>query len=288
MAIKDILVQVDGGKSAPARYAVAAELARTHSAHVTGLCLAIEPAVPATILGMVPPELIATQREAVREQGETVIAEFRLALERTGTSGEGRLVQVRDFDAVDVFIQHGRHSDVVILGQQDPSDILPVPLGFAADVLMGCGRPGIVIPYIGTSPVWGRQVLVAWDGGREAARAVHDAMPLLERADSVTVLSVNPDLSIDERRDPGADISLHLARHGVKVTAARTIAQETSVGHVILETSVSDVLLADIAENGIDLLVMGAYGHSRLREWVLGGVTRDLLAHMTVPVFLSH
>jgi nucleotide-binding universal stress UspA family protein len=74
----------------------------------------------------------------------------------------------------------------------------------------------------------------------------------------------------------------------VKVTAARTIARETSVGDVILETSVSDVILADIAENGIDLLVMGAYGHSRLREWVLGGVTRDLLAHMTVPVFLSH
>ena len=111
MAIKDILVQVDGGKSAPARYAAAIELARTHSAHLTGLCLAIEPTVPVTILGMVPPEAVATQREAVREQGETAIAQFRLALERAAISGEGRIVQVRDFDAVDVFIQHGRHRD---------------------------------------------------------------------------------------------------------------------------------------------------------------------------------
>ncbi|HUL09201.1 MAG TPA: universal stress protein [Candidatus Acidoferrum sp.] len=288
MAIKDILVQVDGGKSAPARYAAAIELARTHDAHLTGLCLAIEQAVPVTILGMVPAEAIAAQREAVREQGEAAIARFRLALERAGISGEGRLVPVRDFDAVDVFVQHGRHSDLVILGQQDPADFLPVARSFPADVVMGCGRPGVVIPYIGTPPIFGQHVLIAWDGGREAARAVNDAMPVLERAHSVTVLCVNPDLSSDERRDPGADISLHLARHGVKVTAARTIARETSVGHVIVDTSISDVMLADIAENGIDLLVMGAYGHSRLREWVLGGVTRDLLAHMTVPVFLSH
>ena len=288
MAIKDILVQVDGGKSAPARYAAGIELARTHSAHLTGLCLAIESGIPVTMLGIVPAEAIAAQREVAREQGETVIAQFRLALERAGISGEGRIVQVRAFEAVDVFIQHSRHSDLIILGQQDPSDSLPVAQTFPADVLMGCGRPGIVIPYIGTSPEFGRHVLVAWDGGREAARAANDAMPLLERAHSVTVLSVNPDLSSEGKRDPCADISLHLARHGVKVTAARTIARATTLGHVILETSVSDVILADIADNGIDLLVMGAYGHSRLREWVLGGVTRDLLAHMTVPVFLSH
>jgi nucleotide-binding universal stress UspA family protein len=279
MAIKDILVQVDGAKSAPARYAAAIESAQTHGAHLTGLCLAIEPPVPATILGMVPPDAIASQRETIREQAETAMADFRLTVERLGVHGEGRIVQVLDLDAVDVFVQHARHSDLVMLGQQDPIDFSPLGRTFATDVVMGCGRPAIIIPFIGMPPVLGRHVLVAWDGGREAARAANDALPILKRAHAVTVLSVNPDVTSDGKRDAGADISLHLARHGVKATAARTIARETSVG---------DVILADIADNSIDLLVMGAYGHSRLREWALGGVTHHILAHMTVPVLLSH
>jgi nucleotide-binding universal stress UspA family protein len=279
MAIKDILVQVDGARSAPARYAAAIESAQTHGAHLTGLCLAIEPPVPATILGMVPPDAIASQRETIREQAETAMADFRLTVERFGVHGEGRIVQVLDLDAVDVFVQHARHSDLVMLGQQDPIDFSPLGRTFATDVVMGCGRPAIIIPFIGMPPVLGRHVLVAWDGGREAARAVNDALPILKQAHAVTVLSVNPDVTSDGKRDAGADISLHLARHGVKATAARTISRETSVG---------DVILADIADNTIDLLVMGAYGHSRLREWTLGGVTRHILAHMTVPVLLSH
>ncbi len=280
MAIKDILVQVDGAKSAPARYAAAIDMAQTHGAHLTGLCLAVETPVPATVLGMVPPEAIAGQRDIIRQQAETAMADFRLTVERVGVPGEGRIVQVLDFDAVGVFVQHARHSDVVILGQPDPIDFLPLGQHFAADIVMGCGRPSIIIPFIGAPPVLGQRVLVAWDGGREAARAVNDALPLLERAHTVTVLSVNPDMAGDGgRREPGADISLHLARHGVKVTAARTIAREISVG---------DAILADLAENSIDLLVMGAYGHSRLREWVFGGVTRHILTHMTAAVLMSH
>ena len=121
-------------------------------------------------------------------------------------------------------------------------------------------------------------MLVAWGGGREASWATHDALPILERSDSVTVLSINSDTSSNgDRRDPGADISLHLARHGVKTTAAWTVA-----------ISVGDAILADIADNGIDLLVMGAYGRSRLREVVLGGVMHHLLEHMTAPVLMSH
>lgn len=279
MTIKDILVQVDGGKTAPARYAAAIGLAQAHGAHLTGLCLAVEPPVPSTILGMVPPEAMASQRDVVREQAEAAIAQFRLAVEKAGLPGEGRIVQVLDFDAVEVFVTHARHCDLAILGQQDPADFLPLRPDFPADVLMSCGRPGIVVPFSGTPPTLGQRVLVAWDGGREAARAVNDAMPLLERAHSVAVLSVNPEGTGNGDREPGADIALHLARHGVKVAAARTVARETSVG---------DVILAEIADSGIDLLVMGAYGHSRLREWALGGVTRHILAHMTVPVLMSH
>jgi nucleotide-binding universal stress UspA family protein len=279
MAIKDILVQVDGAKSAPARYAAAIELAQTHDAFLTGLCLAVEPPVPATVMGMVPPEAMANQREVVLELAESAMAQYRLLVERAGVSGEGRIVQVLDFDALDVFVQHARHCDLAIVGQQDPVDFQPLGRDFPADVAMASGRPVIIMPFIGAPPVVGQRVLVAWDGGREATRAVNDALPLLKRAHSVTVLAVNPDVTSEGQRDAGADISLHLARHGVKVTAARTIARETPVG---------DVILADIADNSIDLLVMGAYGHTRLREWILGGVTRHILAHMTIPVFMSH
>jgi nucleotide-binding universal stress UspA family protein len=280
MAIKDVLVQVDGSKTAAARFAAAIDLAQTHGAHLTGLCLAVEPPVPATILGMIPPDLLTNQKQAVLEQAETATAQFRVAVEAAGVRGESRIVQVLELDAVDVFIQHARHADLAILSQADPEEMSALGRQFAADFLMGSGRPVIVIPYIGPAPTLGQRVLVAWDGGREATRAVNDSLPLLKRAHMVTVLSVNPDVSSDAgRRDPGADISLHLARHGVKVTAARTVARETST---------SDVILADIADNGIDLLVMGAYGHSRLRELVLGGVTRHLLDHMTVPVLMSH
>jgi nucleotide-binding universal stress UspA family protein len=203
-----------------------------------------------------------------------------VAVEAAGLPGESRIVRTLDLDAADVFIQHARHADLTILSQADPEEMSALRGQFTADVLMGSGRPAIVIPYIGPAPTLGQRILIAWDGGREATRAVNDALPLLKRAQAVTVLSVNPDVSSNgDRRDPGADISLHLARHGVNVTAARTVAREISVG---------DVILADIADNGIDLLVMGAYGHSRLRELVLGGVTRHLLEHMTAPVLMSH
>ena len=280
MAIKDVLVQVDGSRTAAARVAAAIDLAQTHGAHLIGLCLAVEPPVPATIFGLMPPDLLTSQRKAILEQAETATALFRVAVEAAGLSGEGRIVQVPDLDAGDVFIQHVRHADLVILSQADPEEMSPLRSELTTDILMGSGRPAIVIPYIGPAPTLGQRVLVAWDGGREATRAVNDSLPLLKRAHSVTVLSVNPDVSSNgDRRDPGADISLHLARHGIKVTAARTVARKTSIG---------DVILADIADTSIDLLVMGAYGHSRLRELVLGGVTRHLLEHMTVPVLMSH
>jgi nucleotide-binding universal stress UspA family protein len=122
--------------------------------------------------------------------------------------------------------------------------------------------------------------MIAWDSGREAARAVNDALPVLEQATAVTVLSVNPRPGIDlHGEEPGADIALHLSRHGVKVEVQQTQVEEINVG---------DTVLSRLADLGCDLLVMGAYGHSRLREVVLGGVTRTLFESMTVPVLMSH
>ena len=280
MPLKDLLVQVDGSRSAPARYEAAIRLAQDHGAHLTGLCLGVDVPIPASFMGMVPPEIVENQHQAIREEAETATVRFRSATEKAGLSGDCRIIQGFAPDAIDALIEHVRHVDLGILGQSDPDEPSPLGDAFIAEVAMACGRPIMAIPYVGASATLGQRVLVAWDGGREAARAVNDALPILERAQSVSVLCVNPSMSSDSgRRDPGADISLHLARHGVTVEASRTVSREVSVG---------DVLLGEIASNSIDLLVMGAYGHSRLREFILGGVTRELLQHMTAPLLMSH
>jgi nucleotide-binding universal stress UspA family protein len=280
MAIKDLLVQIDGSTHATPRLAAAIELAQTYGAHLTGLCLAVEPPIPAEIPRFMPADVLASQRKAVLEQAETAAARFRLKIEAAGVLGECRVVEVQSLEATNVFVRHARHADLAILSQADPEEVSPLGRQFPADVVMSSGRPAIVIPYVGPAATLGRRVLIGWNGSREAARAVNDALPILRLAQSVTVLSVNPDEpSGGERRDPGADISLHLARHGVIVTAAQTIAREIPA---------ADAILNAIADAGFDLLVMGAYGRPRLREMILGGVTQIVLEHMTVPVFMSH
>jgi nucleotide-binding universal stress UspA family protein len=148
------------------------------------------------------------------------------------------------------------------------------------DVLMGGGGPVLVVPHYGTYAKVGERVAIAWDASPTAARAVRYAMPLLAKASKVMVLAVNPEHSgARHGQVPGTDIALHLARHGVKA--------ETEVSHSD-EISVGDMVLSRSFDLGADLLVMGAYGHARLREVLLGGVTRHILAHMTCPVMMSH
>ncbi len=147
-------------------------------------------------------------------------------------------------------------------------------------VAFASGRPVLVVPYAGHFESVGGRVLIGWNATREAARAVNDAMPLLAIADAVTVLTIDPRAGPDAHGElPGADISLHLARHGVKADIERTVSADIPVG---------DVLLSRAADLGAELLVTGAYGHSRVRELLLGGATRALLRSMTVPVLMSH
>ena len=142
------------------------------------------------------------------------------------------------------------------------------------------GRPILVVPNVGNFADLGRRVVIGWNASREAARAVNDAMPLLTAAETVTVLTIDPREGPRAHGElPGADISLHLARHGVKAEIERTASADLPVG---------EVLLSRVADLGADLLVMGAYGHSRARELLLGGATRSLLRSMTLPVLMSH
>jgi nucleotide-binding universal stress UspA family protein len=176
---------------------------------------------------------------------------------------------------------HARYADLAILGQLDPeraeTDLLrPRP----EQVALASGRPVLIVPYAGHFDNVGRRVLIAWNATREAARAVSDSMPLLTSAALVTVLTIDPREGPHGHGEiPGADIALHLARHGVKTETERTISAGLPVG---------EALLSRAADLGADLIVMGAYGHSRVRELLLGGATRSMLRSMTVPVLMSH
>lgn len=278
MPYKNLLVHLDDSDAGQGRVAAAIALAQAHEAHLTGLYVGIEPALPGTIGSEVPPEFLRGLEAKVEQQVEAAKERFTRQAEREGLTADCRTAVASYMRVPGTVALHARYADLAIVGQPETEGAAFENPNVAEGVVMAAGRPILIIPYIGAGEAIGRRVLVAWDGGREATRAVNDALPLLERAHAVTVLTINPSKGRHGER-PGADLGLHLARHGIRVDVAHIEARDLSVG---------DALLSRAADDGADLLVMGAYGHSRMREWVLGGATRQILGEMTVPVFMSH
>jgi nucleotide-binding universal stress UspA family protein len=196
---------------------------------------------------------------------------------RNGISAESRRLDVSLAGAAQTFGRIARRFDLSMVRQAEPGKSPLEELVIEA-ALFDAGRPVLVVPYIQKAPLALDRVLVCWDGGRSAARAVGDAMPFLRHAKAVEVLVVQGDAGKSDEI-PGADVGEHLARHGLKVDVERIVATEGKVG---------DTILSHAADAGADFLVMGGYGHSRLREFILGGVTRGILGTMTVPVLMSH
>jgi len=275
MAIKDLLVYVDSDEACPSRIDVAVMLAGSHQAHLTGLHVITPPVIPAAIATEFGSTFQEMQMKRLRQAAAELERRFRAKAEAGPViQAEWRLAEG---DIAATATLHARYFDLTVVGQgldiEEPAALRSLPEHLALAV----GRPVLVVPRYGTFRTLGEHVLVAWNGSREATRAVGDAMPLLERARRVTVLSIDPQDPAGRR--PGADIALHLARHGIKVEASDTPGTDITVG---------DVILSYAADRGVDLMVMGAYGHTRMREMLLGGVTRHLLQHMTVPVLMSH
>lgn len=283
MPYKDILVHLDATEPCLRRLDLAVALAQRHGAHLTGLyVLDLVPwiaAIAHTYPGQVEYlESYAKMRKEALERAARVEARFREHLRRDDLQGEWRFIESLPAETVAL---HARYADLAIVGQINPEER---PDGNAAripeEVLFASGRPVLVVPYAGHFKSAGENVLVAWKATPEAARALNDALPILERAKKVTVLTVNPERGVDQETGiPAADIAHHLACHGVTVEAAITVADDISAG---------DVLLNWAADGGADLLVMGGYGHSRVKELVLGGATRQILQQMTVPVLMAH
>ena len=281
MSYKDLLVVLDSETASRGRMDLAAALAERFAAHLVGLYPLPIPEAPRHFGYYDPARLDPFFRE-LREKSQEVCEKERDAFEHAanlrGLSAEWRVAAV---GAESDPALHARYVDLTILGQLDPdrgdADLIrPRP----ELVALASGRPVLVVPYAGHFETVGRRVLIGWNATREATRAVNDAMPMLTAADLVTVLTIDAREGPDAHGElPGADISLHLARHGVKATIERTVAAGIPAG---------DVLLSRAADLGADLLVIGAYGHSRVRELLLGGATRSILRSMTLPVLMSH
>lgn len=278
MTLKNLLVHLDDSPACAGRLAAAIDLAHAYEAHLTGLHVAVDPVLPGGARGEVPLQFLAALEEQTEQRAQAVMARFAEAVEKEGLTADSRTERGPAIQVADIVSLHARYADLVILGQPEPEPPRDVDSHLAENVILSSGRPALVVPYIGAGKSLGRRVLVAWDAGREAARAVNDALPFLRRADKVSILVISPHKG-DHGPEPGADIALHLARHGVRAEAQHLAADDLSVGNA---------LLSRLADLDIDLLVMGAYGHSRLREWVLGGATREIFQQMTVPVLMSH
>ena len=276
MSYKTILVHVDGGKRCPARVDVAIRLARRYDAHLVGLH-ALAPFEPP---GYVMAEMGPAIMEAQRLVAATEIARTESEFAKQASAAGLRNVEWRTAidDLIEAVTLHARYADLVVIGQTEAADDARVPSDFPEQLVLAAGRPVLMVPSAGSFPTLGKRILVAWNGSREATRAVTDAIPLLQQADDVHIMAVNPKAA-RHGAVPGADIGLYLARHGVRVEV------KTDHGAGI---DAGNELLSRAADLDADLIVMGGYGHSRLKEWVLGGVTRTILESMTAPVLMSH
>ncbi len=280
MAYRNILLHVDNLKAAAGRLQAAVAVAQAHEAHLTGLSLTATAYMPTYVAAGLPSDILQIQRNLAMERAEAARSAFEKAVELATITTESRIESCIEHESAAVVNLHARYADLVIVGQVDPDEPPSGGESFVEDVVMGAGRPVLVVPYIGAGRASAKRVTVAWDAGREAARAVTDAMPFLTRAEHVTVLVVNPERGPEAHGEqPGYDIGVLLARHGVNTEVHQSESPDISVG---------DEILSRVADDGSDLLVMGAYGHTRLRELVLGGATRSILEEMTVPVLMSH
>jgi nucleotide-binding universal stress UspA family protein len=277
--IKDIALHLSTRTSDSGSIDYAVSVASAFEAHLAGIAFALDPFIPPTmgIGDMVPAAWIDDQRAEAQASAKAAIARFEEAARRNGISAESWSINSSLAGAAETFGRIAARFDLSIVRQAEPGKA-PLEGLVVEAALFDAGRPVLVVPYIHKDALKLDRVMVCWDGGRHAARAVGDAMPFLRRAKAVEVVIVRGDAGKGDEI-PGADIGEHLARHGLKVDVKRIVAADGDV---------PETILSHAADAGTDFLVMGGYGHSRLREFVLGGVTRGLLESMTVPVLMSH
>ena len=280
---RDLLLPITGTPTDAATVESGVRLARALGAHLSVLeTVSLPMSMPAPWGGGIPEALLQDLHAALLERGAANVAKLRGRLAGEGIAHEVRLAEALFAEPPQLAALHARHADVALLGgvQGLAADDAAAVRRMFAELLFQSGRPLLAIPPQHPCEWPVRHAVVAWQPTREAARALHDALPLLAQAASVDVLMVDPQPRSGGHGElPGADIGAHLARHGLQVNV---VARERG------RDSVATALLRNAAETGAGLLVAGGFGHSRLREWVLGGTTRELLDALHLPVLFSH
>ncbi|MGS4885395.1 MULTISPECIES: universal stress protein [unclassified Roseibium] len=277
MPIKDILTVLDlAGDQPAAKYAL--EFGRVHDAHVTGLAVSFEPVVPAFAAAPMPVDYLQAAHDQAIAAAKDAKDQFDEFARLAGVKSESRLAEILTGGPLDNVLAHCRPTDLVVIGQSNPDKPEPMRELLIETILFESGVPVLLVPYIGSKTFEPNNVLIGWDGSSTATRAIHASIPVLEKADKVTVLVIEKKAN-SEAGQPGAEVANYLARHNMNVTIDVVSNPQTGV---------ADTVLNYVTDNNNDLVVMGGYGHSRMREFLFGGATREILEAMTVPVLMAH
>jgi nucleotide-binding universal stress UspA family protein len=275
--IKDILVNLDVDSSPEVTGDYAVSVAHAFEAHISAVAFAYEAVLPTSIFRRAALRVVESEQARCETAAQNALAKFNETVRQSSLSTDAHVLKGGMAKASEMFGRLARRFDLAMVAQAKP-DASPARQLILEAALFDSGRPMLVVPYIQRAGLKLDNVMVCWDGSRSAARAVGDAMPFLARAKAVEVVLVASEPG-KSNEIAGADIAHHLARHGLKVELKQIVVRDLDVANTILSHA---------ADAGTDFIVMGGYGHSRLREFVLGGATRDLLSAMTVPTLMSH
>ena len=280
MPYKTILLHCNDRRRIEPLLAATVTLAERFQSHVLGLSIVPPAAIISTHAALGSPMVIDTHCQLYRAENPVLKSAFTSATRDRVLSVEWREDEADSFGVAKRVVQYAKAADLVVASQTDPQWPGSERLDVADRLAIESGRPVLIVPNAGKHDRIGEQVLVAWNARREAARAVFDALPLLQGAKDVKVVCVNAQSERERAEDVrAADLCAALVRHGVRCEATELTAPLEGVG---------EALLACAKEFEADTLVMGCYGHARLREFIFGGASRHVLAHMSVPVLMSH
>ena len=276
MAIKEIvnLVDLDGHRASTQ---IAIDLATITDSHVTGIATTVDPVLPGINALAIPADYMEISVKQTEDAINNALNEFSKLATKANARFETRAIKMISGGAAEPLLANCRLTDLLVVGQDNPDEPEPMREFIIESMLFDSGIPVLVVPYIYSSGLSHKHAMIAWDGSKTATRAIHASIPLLGLFEKTTIVMVQHSDQSDDQM--GADLAKYLARHGANVLV-NTIHKPP--------VNTTTAILNYISDEGVDLVIMGGYGHSRMRELILGGVTKGMLDSMTVPVLMAH